>query len=133
MILTGQTVIVVDDDPFVCRMMARVLRIEGAETLEAGTVAAARVLAEQRSWFVSILLDVSIGAPTDGLDFASEVRARAPRTPVVLITGSGSRHQRAADELGVDLFQKPLGGTDAASRSAAAEGLARALSRSPAP
>ena len=81
-----KTVLVVDDERSL-RLLCRVnLELDGHVVHEAGTLAEARALIDQKSPDV-ILLDLHLGAE-DGLDLLDEVEALELPIRVVLLSGS---------------------------------------------
>ena len=85
-------ILVVDDDPAIRISLSLLLKQAGyAVQTAADAPAALRAVRENPPQLV--LLDMNFSAATtgqDGLALLAEVRARAPRVPVVLITGWGS-------------------------------------------
>jgi DNA-binding NtrC family response regulator len=94
---SGDTVLVVDDEPSI-RLLCRVnLELEGYVVLEAGTLEEARArLAE--SLVDAVLLDVHVGAQS-GIAFLRELRDDHPGLPVAFLTGSSpvdlAEHRKA--------------------------------------
>jgi len=79
-------VLVVDDDRslrFLCRVN---LELEGYDVLEAASLPAARALLAAEPVSV-VLLDLHLGSER-GETLIEELRAREPRIPVVVVTGS---------------------------------------------
>ncbi len=78
--------LVVDDDASL-RLLCRVnLELEGYEVREAATLAAARAIVATEPVSV-VLLDLHVGQER-GEALLDELRSRAPRIPVVVVTGS---------------------------------------------
>ena len=97
-----QTVLVVDDERSL-RLLCRVnLELDGHVVHEAGTLAEARELIEQKSPDV-ILLDVHVGLE-DGLELLDEIEALEPPVRIVLLSGTSEvgpeLRSRVADVLG---------------------------------
>lgn len=101
-------VLVVDDDPVVGRSFNRVLSQKGyvVITAENGPDALAKM---QEGDFDVVFTDIKMPG-MDGLEVAEKVKARKPWTPVVIVTGYGSKENEArAREVGVSAFaHKPL-------------------------
>jgi len=80
-------VLLVDDEPYILRILSFKLRREGFDTLEARSPAEAlSVLASYRVDLV--LLDVALASVTDGFDLARTLRAN-PNTanlPIIMLT-----------------------------------------------
>jgi len=81
-----QGVLVVDDDPAM-RLLYRVnLELDGYRVVEAGTLESARALLESEPLAV-VVLDLQVGLER-GESLLDELRAREPRLPVLVVTGS---------------------------------------------
>ena len=107
------TVLIVDDDPFIRRLIATTLEdvsgfelreaADGAEALEVATEAPPRI----------VFLDVDMPR-LNGLDACRELRAREDlrATRIVMLT-AGPQHESAAHAAGADLFlTKPFSPLD---------------------
>jgi DNA-binding NtrC family response regulator len=95
-------VLVVDDEPAI-RLLCRVnLELDGYEVAEAGTLAEARAVLEERGAAL-VLLDMHIGNER-GRTLLDELAEREPPIPVAVVTGSteldASERVRAAAVLG---------------------------------
>jgi CheY-like chemotaxis protein len=101
-------VLVVDDDPVVGQSFKRVLSGKGyvVITAEDGYEALAKLQEEK---FDLVFTDLRMPGMT-GLDVAERVKARQPWTPVVIVTGYGSKtSEERARAAGVsDFLHKPL-------------------------
>jgi two-component system response regulator MprA len=105
------TLLIVDDDPAVTEMFARMLRLEGyavlkALTTESGLQEAAVARPD------GILLDLRMPI-ADGLDFLRRLRAREfhRQTPVAVVTGDYCLEEKLSRELrdlGAAVYFKPL-------------------------
>ncbi|MEM7644012.1 MAG: response regulator [Pseudomonadota bacterium] len=95
-----KTVLVVDDDQKVRRLIRNTLEADGFAVAEAGDAAAARAhLARDRPDLVT--LDLDLGGE-DGLDLARDMR-RDDDIPIVMVTGKGDVIDRVVGlELGAD-------------------------------
>ena len=105
---TGQTVLVVDDDDTVRTGMLGLLRAAGYAPLGYPSAAAALAGCDPVVAHCAVL-DIHIGEP-DGFGLCARLRARAPRLPVIFITGDDDpvlAHR--ADLAGaLSLLQKPV-------------------------
>lgn len=104
----SRKVLVVDDDPVVCKSFDRVLSGKGYAVITAGSgEEALRKLNEEK--YDLIYSDIRMPG-MNGLEVAESVKARRPWTPVVIITGYGTEAAEArAKAAGVSRFlQKPL-------------------------
>jgi CheY-like chemotaxis protein len=101
-------VLVVDDDPVVGRSFDRVLSERGYAVITAanGQEALDRMARED---YDMVFTDIRMPG-MDGIDVASEIKARQPWMPVVIVTGYGTADAQArAKEVGVTAFlHKPL-------------------------
>lgn len=101
-------VLVVDDDPVVGQSFSRVLSGKGyiVITAEDGYDALAKLRAEK---YDLVFTDLRMPG-MNGMDVAEQVKARQPWTPVVIVTGYGSkRSEERARAAGVSGFlHKPL-------------------------
>jgi signal transduction histidine kinase/FixJ family two-component response regulator/HAMP domain-containing protein len=110
---TRQRLLVIDDDPMICDALVRTLQTEGHEvTAVDGGRAGIEVFEEAyRSGrpFDTVITD--LGMPyVDGHSVASAVKQRAPRTPVILLTGWGQRfamEESIPDNIDVVLSKPP--------------------------
>ena len=92
------TVLIVDDEPIVRDVVARYLKRDGFDTLEAGDGNAARELIE-RSPPHLVVLDVMLPG-TDGLSLCKWIRARGDLPVIMLSALSDEAGMRKARELG---------------------------------
>lgn len=101
-------VLIVEDQPEVCQLLADVLGRAGYETETSpdGNQVAALV---RRRWPAAVLLDLSLPRRS-GLCVLAELRAIDPDLPVIILTGHGSPDLvRAAMSGGAfDFFTKPF-------------------------
>ena len=94
------TVLVVDDEPIVRRVVARYLRHEGHPTLEAGDGATALELIERERPGL-VVLDLMLPG-IDGLELCRLIRRRSD-TPVIMLTARGEEADRIVGlDLGAD-------------------------------
>jgi DNA-binding NtrC family response regulator len=119
-------VLVVDDDPVVGESFNRVLSRKGYAVITAanGDEAMAKLQAEK---YDLVFTDLRMPG-MDGLEVAEQVKARQPWTPVVIVTGYGSKpSEDRARALGVaEFLNKPL------SPEMIEDSAAKALSTAPA-
>ena len=106
--MTGQTVLIVDDEPPIRRLLRTSLGAQGYRTLEAATAAEAlaRIAGDRPD---VIILD--LGLPDgDGLDVIRAVRTGSAVPIVVLTAREAERSKVAALDLGADDYvTKPFG------------------------
>lgn len=100
MSLTKDDILIVDDDPRLCRLLERYLTREGYNATSANTCARARERIEN-SLPSLVLLDVIL-PDSDGLTFLREIRV-AHTIPVILLTGKADVIDKVVGlELGAD-------------------------------
>jgi putative two-component system response regulator len=116
-------VLVVDDEPNICRLLSRYLARVGYEIETASSVGEALGLL-RRDWFDLVLTDLRLPGAS-GLDLLVEVRARAPGTRMILMSAHADVYAAStAIERGVDqLIVKPFELEDL--RARVAESVAR--------
>ncbi|HET6230219.1 MAG TPA: sigma-54 dependent transcriptional regulator [Longimicrobiaceae bacterium] len=104
----SSTILIVDDEPNIRRMLGALLRAEGFRTREAGSGrgALAEVMAEEPD---AVLMDLYMADET-GLDALPKLREAAPELPVVMMSGKASLSDAVrATKLGAFHFiEKPL-------------------------
>lgn len=94
---TGQTILVVDDEPAVLAVTARILRGGGYTTLEATSYEQAIALAETRQF--QLLLTDSVMPRMSGAALADRITGLKPGLPVLYMTGYGaSASPQASDQ-----------------------------------
>jgi two-component system phosphate regulon response regulator PhoB len=80
-------ILIVDDEPYILRILSFKLRRAGYSTLEAVSAEQARGLLEEHTVDL-MLLDVALATPTTGFELAEQLRQN-PRTaglPIVMLT-----------------------------------------------
>jgi PAS domain S-box-containing protein len=82
--LAGVRVLVVDDDPGICRTLQEILEAEGCVVATAGDGAEALALVEAQRFDV-VLSDV-VMPKMDGHELFCEIRERFPKLPVLMMT-----------------------------------------------
>jgi DNA-binding response OmpR family regulator len=109
------TVLVVDDDDEVRRMLARALGAEGFQ-VEAVADARAALASVANDLPDLVVLDIVLGAD-DGLDVMAAIR-RTSDVPIILLTGRGEEHERVLGlKLGADDYLvKPFSPAELAAR-----------------
>jgi CheY-like chemotaxis protein len=85
-VVEGKLVLVVDDDPAVLRMAAKVLRRGGYEVLEAGAGRDALKLAEERDGKIDLLLTDVVMPEMGGREVSEALRARYPHVRVLFMS-----------------------------------------------
>lgn len=105
---TASRILVVDDEPNICRLLQRYLGRLGYEVETAGSVPDALDVLH-RARFDLVLTDLRLPGPS-GLDLLVEVRSRAPGTRTILMSAHADVYAAAAAiERGVDqLIVKPF-------------------------
>jgi DNA-binding response OmpR family regulator len=94
------TVLVVDDEPIVREVVARYLRRDGHQTVEAADVPAARAALQTEKPSL-VVLDLMLPGG-DGLDLCREIRAGS-QLPVIMLTARAEEADRIVGlELGAD-------------------------------
>lgn len=101
-------ILVVDDEKDVRAMMAIVLRVRHFEVVEAASAAAALAVFEGAS-FDAAIVDIFL-ADGNGFDLIHALRERAPRLPVVAVSGIATVDlaSPAAGMLNLVSLQKPF-------------------------
>ena len=78
-------VLIVDDDPAICKLLEKVMRSNGLEPTVVNSGLSALGILQQET-FTVILLDVNLG-DIEGFDVLSRLRQHGIRTPVVMVSG----------------------------------------------
>jgi CheY-like chemotaxis protein len=97
-------VLLVDDDPGVRTVTARMLQLGGYATVEADNGLVALERFEQEPFDV-VITDRAM-AELSGEELAEQIKHRSPQTPIILITGFGYMVQRP--ELFAAVLPKPF-------------------------
>lgn len=98
--MQDDTILVVDDDPKMRKLLRACLEADGFGVSEAGDQAAA-LDAMQREEVALVTLDLNLGAD-NGFDLAREI-ARDHKVPIIMVTGRGDVIDRVVGlELGAD-------------------------------
>jgi two-component system phosphate regulon response regulator PhoB len=86
----GRRVLIVDDEPYIRRILSFKLRREGFATFEAASAEDAEHLLGEKEVDL-VLLDVALSTPTNGFDLAARLRrnAKTQHLPVIMLTARG--------------------------------------------
>lgn len=110
------SVLLVDDDTVLRRMLRLALEAEGHKIQEAGDGAEALDLFRRGSYDI-VVTDILM-PETDGLELLIAVRREAPERPVIAISTSGQRKLdmmlSVAAKLGATTLEKPFAPSDLA-------------------
>jgi len=82
-------ILVVDDEPTVCRSVKKVLERKGYQVAEALCVSSALDILEQGNVYDLIILDLMM-PQTGGIELLKIARERWPETPILIVTGYAS-------------------------------------------
>jgi DNA-binding NtrC family response regulator len=101
-------ILVVDDQADVRVMISMLLRVNHFEVIEAENAASA-LRAFATTTFDAVVVDIFLGT-TCGLDLISAMRERAPKLPVVAVSGMATLNavSRPSDLADVVCLQKPF-------------------------
>ena len=87
--MPSRTILLIEDEPLIRRMTADMLSESGYIVLEAEDATQALAHLDQTSAIDTIVADVNIPGPLDGVGVSEVALARRPGLRVVLISGSG--------------------------------------------
>src|SRR2546427_3213827 len=108
--MTTSTALIVDDAPALLAALPEALRLRMAgvtvDTADSGAAALDRIASQE---YDAIVTDIKMPG-MDGLALLSEIRARRPDTPILMITGHGEYDLavRALRGGAYDFIQKPI-------------------------
>ncbi|NOY59120.1 MAG: sigma-54-dependent Fis family transcriptional regulator [Calditrichaeota bacterium] len=104
----GQTILIVDDDPYVRSSLMDILDYQGYNCLDAGDGKSARDIIDKNNIDL-ILLDLRLPR-LDGMEVLKQSLDLKPDVPVIMISGEGTIQQAVeATKLGAfDFIEKPL-------------------------
>jgi CheY-like chemotaxis protein/anti-sigma regulatory factor (Ser/Thr protein kinase) len=104
----SRSILIVDDEAALRRMMTQMLKLDGHTVVAAGTAAEALAMLEEQRFDV-VLSDHGLGLGMNGLELATLVRERWPGTRFILVTGwGGSIDPAEVMALGVEsVISKP--------------------------
>jgi two-component system, OmpR family, KDP operon response regulator KdpE len=101
-------ILLVDDDPDVRRLFARLLRSEGYSVADVDSGRTALSLID-KSEFDCVLCDFHLGNDgVDGLDVLNRFNRLFPEKCKILISGSGTDFQSQCEQIGALYLSKPL-------------------------
>lgn len=110
----GRTMLVVEDDESIRRMIGRILQREGHDVLPAADGEEALALfAQHRDRISLVLLDLTLPGRS-GIETLDALRAMAPSLPVIITSGHSESETRAglARRQVAGILVKPFGGAD---------------------
>ena len=112
----GCRVLLVDDDPEICRFLAMLLELEGFEPVSATRAEDALALAAENAP-AAVLVDVAM-PDVDGLELCRRLRARGVEAPILVVSARpGQELHRRALEAGADEFiRKPFDNSELLAR-----------------
>jgi DNA-binding response OmpR family regulator len=106
------TVLVIDDEAMLRRLLARTLSEAGFEVIEAENgEAALRAVSGHRPALTLVVTDISMPV-MGGIEFAREFRPLHPRVPFLFITGREAASWSGPGVAEDDLLLKPFGPDD---------------------
>lgn len=106
----GEVVLVVEDDPDLRAMTAKMLQSLGYDTLEASTAAEALEFKEQDIELKLLLTDLVLPGGMSGRDLANKIVEKDPKLPILFMSGYTENtviHHGRLDE-GVRMLEKPF-------------------------
>ena len=108
--MTRGTILIIDDEPNILTTVRRSLELEGYQVMVAGSTALG-LSAVERSAIDLVLLDVIMPGET-GLEALPKLRAAAPNTVVVMMSGNATIETavQATKAGAYDFIEKPLSG-----------------------
>ncbi len=106
----GETILILEDDPAVLRMVAKMAETIGYKTLVASDAGHAREILDDETPFDILLTDIVIGSEVSGPEFAGEVLSLHPEIPIVFMSGYSEEVAVDRNVLGEDriLLKKPF-------------------------
>ncbi|MFV2071190.1 MAG: response regulator transcription factor [Thermoanaerobaculales bacterium] len=86
----GRRILIVDDEPYILRILSFKLRREGFVTFSAESAEEAEILLAEHHVDL-LLLDVALATPTNGFALADRLRcnARTQHLPIIMLTARG--------------------------------------------
>ncbi|TWB45741.1 two-component system NtrC family sensor kinase [Nitrospirillum pindoramense] len=106
----GRQVLLVEDNPAVCKVMQHMVEGLGFAVQATATADAAQVLLTERPDISLVLCDIVLPGGRDGLALAQGVRHMHPGLPILLVSGYGDKVAEA-ESLGFVIVAKPLDST----------------------
>ncbi len=109
---TAKSLLIIDDDRAIIRLLARVFESEGYTVGTALTGAEARDMISRAKYDLAIV-DVRL-PDVDGIDLIGEIKGVQPEIKVVMLTGFPSEElrERALERGADEYFSKPVGPPD---------------------
>lgn len=105
---SGETVLMVEDNPEVCVMGEAILSDLGYVVITAGSADEAMEMIDAGLGFDLLFADIILPGTLNGVQLAEEVRRRNPGTPVLLTTGwSDKAVDAAGNRKAFELIGKP--------------------------
>jgi DNA-binding response OmpR family regulator len=101
---TGRSVLVVEDEPQICELLADVLRAEGYEPVCVEHDEPASAALQSETGFACMIVDVNLGVGTTGYDVARYARRLSPTLPVIYVSGQSSTESFKANSVPGSLF-----------------------------
>jgi len=99
------TILAVDDEPLICRLVATVLKDNGYAVLTADSAAAAMALFREHSEEIELLISDIVMPGMNGLALAAELQMQRPDLKVLLISGYYDTEQLSD---GYEFLAKPF-------------------------
>jgi two-component system cell cycle sensor histidine kinase/response regulator CckA len=114
----GETILLVEDDPHVQRIVRNILSRAGYRVLSADGAAEALRLAEEEGDTIHLLLSDLVMPGTSGRELAVQIQALRPAISVLYMSGytDDAVIRRGVLEAGTAFIQKPFGAEDLAHR-----------------
>lgn len=103
-----ETVLVVEDETAVRKVVVRILKAAGYVVLESANGADALDLCEKRAGDISVILADVVMPGMNGRDLAERLRDKFPAAKVIFISGYTDDTIERLDVLGHDLLRKPF-------------------------
>jgi CheY-like chemotaxis protein len=104
-----ETILLVEDEADVRRMVARVLRADGYQVLEAASAADAIMLIDGYAGTIDLLLSDLVMPKMNGAELAERVRRARPATKIVLMSGyTDSPLSSTEVASGIEFIAKPI-------------------------
>lgn len=89
--MTLPAVLVVEDEPRICELIAEILAGEGFEAICAASDNEAFAILREDRAFACMVVDVNLREGLTGFDVARFARTLAPTLPIVFVSGESSR------------------------------------------
>ena len=104
-----QTVLVVDDEPVIVRLLDAILRRNRFDVITASTGEQALEEFRDRSTKICLLIvDITLTGPMSGFEFVDHLPTLRPRIPVLFTTRLGELEIECKVPPNCDLLQKPF-------------------------